>query len=101
MGAHLDTVVISEDHGFRKPRPEIFESVLDALDVAPADALHVGDSLRADVGGASELGMRTAWITRRIEDPALALGAHAGPDPDFQIADLAELPRVLDELGHG
>lgn len=98
MDAHLDTVVISEDHGLRKPRPEIFESVLAALDVAPSDALHVGDSLRADVGGASELGMRTAWITRRIEDPEQALADHAGPSPDFRIADLAELPRVLEDL---
>ena len=98
MGAHFDSVVISEDHGLRKPRPEIFESVLSALDVEAADALHVGDSLKADVGGASELGIRTVWITRRIEDPAKALVAHEGPDPDFQIADLAELPRVLGEL---
>ena len=98
MGEQLDTVVISEEHGLRKPRREIFESVLDALDVAPADALHVGDSLKSDVGGASELGMRTVWITRRIEDPEKVLGEHDGPDPDFQIADLAELPRVLGEL---
>jgi len=98
MKSHLDTVVISEDHGFRKPRREIFESVLSALDVAPTDALHVGDSLKADVGGAAKLGMRTAWITRRIEDPEKALREHEGPDPDFQIADLAELPRVLSEL---
>jgi len=98
IGEQLDTVVISEDHGLRKPRSEIFESVLGALDVAPADALHVGDSLKADVGGASKLGMRTVWITRRIEDPEKALGEHEGPDPDFQIADLAELPRVLEEL---
>ena len=101
MRAYLDTVVISDDHGCRKPRPEIFESVLEALDVAPKDALHVGDSLKADVGGASKLGMRTAWITRRIEDPAKALDEYEGPDPDFQIADLAELPAVLEQLGQG
>ena len=45
--------------------------------------------------------MRTAWITRRIDDPDKALGEHEGPAPDFQIADLAELPRVLSELNGG
>jgi FMN phosphatase YigB (HAD superfamily) len=55
----------------------------------------VGDSLRADVAGAAQLGMRTAWLTRRVKDPRAALAAHEGPAPDFTIADLAELPALL------
>jgi len=43
------------------------EAVLAELGVAPAETLHVGDSLSADIGGAAPLGIRTAWITRRIE----------------------------------
>ena len=71
--------------------------MLDELGVSPAETIHVGDSLRADVGGAAALGIRTVWITRRIADPSAALAAHRGPPPDWSIHDLAELPRLLEQ----
>ena len=95
----LDVVTISEAVGWRKPRREIFEALLAELGVAPAEVLHVGDNLEADVGGAAALGMRTAWLTRRVEDPAAARERYTGPPPDFTIADLAELPALLDAAG--
>ncbi len=95
LARHLGAVVISDAVGLRKPRREIFEAVLARLGVAPEQALHVGDSLRADVVGAAGLGMRTAWITRRVRDPQAALEAHEGPAPDFVVRDLAELPGLL------
>ncbi len=94
--AHLDAVVVSDAVGWRKPRGEIFEQVLHELDVTPDEALHVGDSLRADVGGAHALGIRTAWITRRIADPEEALREHEGPAPDHSIRDLTEVSALLD-----
>jgi FMN phosphatase YigB (HAD superfamily) len=69
--------------------------VLARLGVAPEQTLHVGDSLRADVVGAAGLGIRTAWLTRRVKDPRAALEAFEGPAPDFTIRDLAELPHLL------
>ena len=87
----LDAVVISDAVTWRKPRPEIFHATLASLGVEPEEALHVGDSLAADVGGAHSLGMRTAWITRRIADPDAALAKHEGPAPDHVVADLADV----------
>jgi putative hydrolase of the HAD superfamily len=95
LAQHLRAVAISDAVGLRKPRREIFEAVLADLGVAPEHALHVGDSLRADVVGAARLGMRTAWLTRRVKDPRAALEGHDGPAPDFTIRDLAELPALL------
>jgi FMN phosphatase YigB (HAD superfamily) len=95
---HLDALVISDAIGFRKPRAEIFEAVLAELGVAPEETLHVGDSLSADIGGAAPLGIRTAWITRRIDDRDAALRAHEGPSPDYVIADLSEIEGLLDAL---
>jgi FMN phosphatase YigB (HAD superfamily) len=94
----FDAVFVSDTFGLRKPRREIFEAVLEQLGVAPADTLHIGDSLRADVGGARAAGLRTAWITRRIADPEKALREHQGPLPDHALADLAELPALLESL---
>lgn len=95
LDGHLDTVVISDRIGVRKPRAEIFRAVLEALDVSPEEALHVGDDLHADVRGAAALGIRTAWITRRVADPAARLAEFDGPAPDWQIHDLAELRGIL------
>jgi len=93
---YLDALVISDAIGIRKPRAEIFEAVLSELDVAPEEALHVGDNLSADIGGAARLGIHTAWITRRVADSEAALRAHEGPSPDRVIADLAEIEGLLD-----
>lgn len=98
LRSHLDALVISDAIGIRKPRSEIFDAVLDELGVEPAETLHVGDSLRADVGGAAPLGIRTVWITRRIPDSERALREYEGPPPDHVIADLAEIDDLLDEL---
>jgi putative hydrolase of the HAD superfamily len=95
---HLDALVISDAIGIRKPRAEIFESVLAELGVAPEEALHVGDSLSADIGGAAPLGIRTVWITRRIADREAALRAHEGPTPDCVIEDLSEIEALLDAV---
>jgi putative hydrolase of the HAD superfamily len=91
-------LVVSDAFGLRKPRAEIFAEVLARLGVAPAEALHVGDSLRADVAGAAQAGLRTAWITRRVKDTDAALAAHEGAPPDFVIRDLAELPGLVAKL---
>ncbi len=93
-----DALVVSETFGMRKPRAEIFAEVLGRLGVEPGEALHVGDSLRADVAGAAALGLRTVWLTRRIPDVDAALAAHEGPPPDFTIADLRDLPGLIASL---
>jgi putative hydrolase of the HAD superfamily len=96
IGPHLESVIISDAVGIRKPRSEIFEAVLAELDVTPAETLHVGDSLQADVNGAAPLGIRTAWITRRIPDVNAALSLHQGAAPDHVIQDLSEIEALLD-----
>ncbi|HSC50467.1 MAG TPA: HAD family hydrolase [Gaiellaceae bacterium] len=75
----LDVSVFSSEVGVRKPHPAIFERALEALEVAPEDALFVGDRLFEDVRGAAELGMTTVQ--------ALWYRADSHPDgaePDHQ-----------------
>lgn len=93
---HFDVLIVSDAVDSRKPFRPIFEAVLDGLGVAPERVLHVGDRLRADVSGPSELGMRTAWITRCVKDREAALDRHDGPAPDLEIEDLSELEALLD-----
>ena len=66
-GACFDPIVISEEHGWRKPHPKIFTDTLEALGVGPGDALFVGDSPADDVAGAQGVGMDVAWVNARGE----------------------------------
>ena len=95
---HLESVVISDEIGIRKPRPEIFEAVARSIECLPSEILHVGDSLKADVAGAAACGMRTVWVTRQIDDPDAQLEDYGGPRPDFALEDLADLPVLVARL---
>lgn len=77
LAERLDVAVFSDDLGVRKPDPAIFLHACDALGVAPAAVLFVGDDLEKDVQGAAKVGMRTAqalWF--RADDTP------AGVEPD-------------------
>lgn len=67
-----------------KPDPAPFHRVLDALDVGPDQAVHVGNSLAADVAGAQAAGMAAAWL-RVADDPAVEAS------PEYVVDELAEL----------
>ena len=91
----FDALTVSEIVGIRKPRREIFESALAALGTTPAETVHVGDNLHADVRGASGLGMRTIWLHRRVRDKERALAEYDGPEPTWAVGDLSEIERLL------
>ena len=55
--ARVAVVVDSGVVGIAKPNPEIFRPALDALGTDPARTLYVGDTVHADVEGATAAGM--------------------------------------------
>lgn len=57
-GVPVAVVVDSESAGVAKPDPRIFSFALLALEVSPVHAVHVGDSVKADVAGALAAGIR-------------------------------------------
>ncbi len=68
LADRLDAMVFSEEAGARKPDPEIFLECCRRLDVAPVEAMHVGDSLEADVAGAHAAGLRTVQALWFVAD---------------------------------
>ena len=62
LAERLDTVVYAGDLPRRKPHAEPFDRALAALDVAPADAVYVGNSLTYDVAGAFTAGLDSVWL---------------------------------------
>lgn len=57
-------VFTSEDAKAYKPRREIFEYALEQTGLMPNEVIHIGDSIGADVTGASSLNIRALWLNR-------------------------------------
>lgn len=60
----ITATISSSEHGLMKPHPSIFTAALERLDVTPADAIMVGDSIQHDVDGALRAGIRAVLLHR-------------------------------------
>lgn len=90
---YFDPVVSSAGHGNTKPHPDIFRYVLRRWNVAPEDAVMIGDNLGADILGANRVGMRSVLvdIEPHPDNPKFAAQA----TPTARIARLDELPGLI------
>jgi putative hydrolase of the HAD superfamily len=86
----VDTVVVSEAVGLRKPHPALVRVGLDALGLAPDDALFVGDTFAEDVAAAHAAGVDVAWIDVRGEGPPAT-----GRPAEYTLRTLPELSAIL------
>ncbi|MEO8348566.1 MAG: HAD-IA family hydrolase [Acidobacteriota bacterium] len=77
----FSVVLVSALEGTSKPDPEIFLRACRRLDVAPAEALHVGDSVAEDLAGARAAGLSALLLDR----------ADAHPEIPDRIRSLAEV----------
>ena len=90
IAGYFDPIIVSGDHGFRKPDPRLFEYALDGMGVPAAQTVYVGNDMFRDVYGAHQVGMRTVMFdsdqgTKQYEDCT----------PDFRITDHRELLQLL------
>lgn len=90
IASAFDYIAISEVEGCKKPDPEIFHRTLERLDVAPEEAVHVGDNPRSDVMGGKDAGLRTIWSRSRRWS--------AAPGADAVIEEIAQLPDAIEQL---
>jgi putative hydrolase of the HAD superfamily len=65
---YFDVVVDSALVGVEKPNPVIFQTALDALGVAPEEALYIGDLYEVDVLGARAAGIEAVLLTSTSPD---------------------------------
>lgn len=83
LAGHFDVLVVSSDHGFRKPDPRLFHLALEQLGVPAAAALHVGDNPDRDVAGARAAGLLGVHLDRTSPPP----------HPDHTVSSLLDLLR--------
>jgi putative hydrolase of the HAD superfamily len=65
----VQTVLISQREGLRKPAPDLFLRAANRLNVSPSRCLFVGDNPVADILGAAATGMKTAWFHGNADWP--------------------------------
>jgi putative hydrolase of the HAD superfamily len=92
---YFDCVVTSAAVRCEKPHPGIFRQALDALGVAPAGAVHIGDRLEEDYTGARAAGLRALLVDRAPGRPGLREEVQACGDADDLVLDLQDALRRI------
>ena len=62
LDRHIDFMVTSEETGFEKPAPIMFNLALEKLKIRADEALYFGDSLDRDILGAAKVGIKPIWF---------------------------------------
>jgi putative hydrolase of the HAD superfamily len=87
---YFNPIVVSGDHGFRKPDPRLFEYALQGLGVPAAQTVYVGNDMFRDIYGARQLGMRTIMF-----DSDQGAKQYEDCEPDHRITDYRELLQIM------
>jgi putative hydrolase of the HAD superfamily len=88
---YFDPIIVSGDHGYRKPDRRLFQFALDGMGVAAENALYVGNDMRRDIFGAREVGMKTVMF-----DSDQGTKVHPDCVPDYTIMDFRDLLKIFD-----
>lgn len=80
LAHHFKISIAAHRFGLAKPDPAIFHAACEALEVAPGEAVYVGDDLLLDVEGAQQAGMQGVWINRTGLAPHEVVPPHIVPD---------------------
>ena len=89
---YFEVLSFSDEVKWVKPNVKLFLHAVEELGVSPEETIHIGDSMKGDVVGAIDAGMRVIWVkTKEQEYPT-------GYEPDGVIESLFELPDAIRAL---
>ena len=89
LGPYIDFMVTSEEVNAEKPDARLFRACAAKAGCEPSECFFVGDSLRGDVRGALDAGMKAVWFCPTEKT-----------DYTPRIASLTELPAYFPALDH-
>jgi len=87
---YFDPIIVSGDHGYRKPDQRLFQFALEGMGVAAANTLYVGNDMYRDIFGAREAGLTTVMF-----NSDQGVKAYRDCAPDYTITDLRDLLQIL------
>ena len=97
LSRFIDAMVFSNEHGFCKPVPSIFETLRAALGSSFNEMVFIGDNPYVDVYGAQRCGMKAVHFTPPKRGLAIAPPVEHELEivPDATINDLRALPALV------
>ncbi len=88
---YFEYIISSAAFGKRKPHPGIFHHALDHFKVPAEQTVMVGDTFDVDIVGARQVGMKSIWVTRRVQKTVTRHEVR----PDAVVSTLSEIPALL------
>ncbi|MCL5949142.1 MAG: HAD family hydrolase [Candidatus Bathyarchaeota archaeon] len=96
IDTYFNAMVVSDDIGWRKPSPIIFQHVLQRLQVTAEETIFVGDSPLEDIKGAKDIGLKTIFIPSQFN--TLKNLKESKLTPDCIAKDLQTINKELTKL---
>ena len=92
----FEHVCISEEFGFKKMTPRLFEICLEEFGNKPAEAIFIGNELNSDIFSANKAGVISVRI--RMGDSRIGEPATSDEKPKYEINKLSEIISVINKI---
>ncbi|MHA2131239.1 MAG: HAD family hydrolase, partial [Promethearchaeota archaeon] len=89
---YFDETIYSDETGYFKPHPKMFEIPLGKFDCEPQNAIHIGDMLETDVRGDKEFNMIAVWFNDSNKPESTEI------QPDYEIKYISEVLSIVNNL---
>ncbi|MFX1417723.1 MAG: HAD family hydrolase [Promethearchaeota archaeon] len=89
---YFQQTLFSDETGFYKPSPVMFNTILRHFNCKPQNAIHIGDILETDIKGAKNCNMLTIWIND--SDSPKSKEIH----PDYEIQQIYEAVEIIKRI---
>jgi putative hydrolase of the HAD superfamily len=93
LTSFFDSITISSEAGYAKPRREIFAAALARHGIAPCDAIHVGDSEHLDFEAAASVGIGAVLLEPALDGAPRISGRTARISSLASVNDVAQVFR--------
>ena len=86
LGGYFSPMVISADHGYRKPDTRLFDKALERMKLQPDQVIYVGNDMYRDIYGAKRAGLKTIFV-----DSNQGEKIYQNTQPDYFAARFADV----------
>ncbi|MFX1569577.1 MAG: HAD family hydrolase [Promethearchaeota archaeon] len=89
---YFQVMVFSDEIGYYKPHPILFNTALKELACNPRNAIHIGDRLETDIKGAKDCNMYAIWFNESNNNKSQLI------QPDYEIQEIFEVISIVKKI---
>ena len=89
---YFHVMVFSDEIGYYKPHPIIFNTALKKLECNPRNVVHIGDLLETDIKGAKDCNMYAVWYNESNNNNSQQI------QPDYKIREISEVISIVKNI---